>query len=743
MSAFQGWLMDVYPSTEGGLSLWVIKQNGERRIIHQNFSVKFYAHGASKSLQALNQYLHQKHGGYCKTIAEEKRDAFREKPVRALGIIIEDSKQQQKIFWDIQKEFPKLRYYDADLTPWIRHSAVYGTFPMVYCEFLTDEGNHVQDIVPLDTPWDLESPLPPLKILKLSCARSPAQEIPKGILVDWNGQEHFLSYAAPRPLLINLSALIRRCDPDIILSDWGDTWLLPELQKLAEQFKILLPLNRDETMPVGFHPQRSYVSYGQLVYKAQKLELFGRVHIDRKNTIFWDDYALEGILETARVTGLSIQDAARLSPGTGISNMQIREALKQNILVPYHKHQVETPRSAEELMRFDRGGLIYQPLIGVHTNVGEIDFVSMYPSIMIRYGISPELEHIPMDEIEKEQAESALIPATLSPLLQKRMLIKQRLAEISMFDPRRQADEARISAYKWLLVTCFGYLGYKNARFGKINLHERVTSTGREVLLTAKEVAEEMGFTLLHMYVDGLWIHKDNCRTMDDYQPLLEQIAKAIGLSISMNGIFRWICFLPSKENKQIPIANRYFGVYENGKIKVRGIEARRRDTPSFIVDTQLGLIQELAEVTDPENCDQHLARALQYLRKRLNQLREKKVPLQELLVSNLLSKKPEEYRVLSPSARAARQIQASTGREIAPGERIQFIYIDSPEKVHAWEQFEEVNIEQVDWRYYQELTIRAAETILEPFGIPAKLLHSLAAARPAYQLDLFENMFN
>jgi DNA polymerase-2 len=51
-----------------------------------------------------------------------------------------------------------------------------------------------------------------------------------------------------------------------------------------------------------------------------------------------------------------------------------------------------------------------------------------------------------------------------------------------------------------LLVVCFGYLGYKNARFGKIESHEAVTAISRELMMQAKEVAKDMGFEVLHMY---------------------------------------------------------------------------------------------------------------------------------------------------------------------------------------------------------------------------------------------------
>jgi DNA polymerase-2 len=60
-----------------------------------------------------------------------------------------------------------------------------------------------------------------------------------------------------------------------------------------------------------------------------------------------------------------------------------------------------------------------------------------------------------------------------------------------------------------MLVTCFGYLGYRNARFGRIEAHEAVTAFGREKLLQAKEICEEEGFELLHAITDSLWIRKE------------------------------------------------------------------------------------------------------------------------------------------------------------------------------------------------------------------------------------------
>ena len=43
--------------------------------------------------------------------------------------------------------------------------------------------------------------------------------------------------------------------------------------------------------------------------------------------------------------------------------------------------------------------------------------------------------------------------------------------------------------------------------------------------------------------------------------------------------------FLPSKLHPSVSVLNRYFGVMDNGKVKIRGLEVRRSDTAnSFLM---------------------------------------------------------------------------------------------------------------------------------------------------------------
>ena len=98
------------------------------------------------------------------------------------------------------------------------------------------------------------------------------------------------------------------------------------------------------------------------------------------------------------------------------------------------------------------------------------------------------------------------MPRTLKPILALREQLKARAREA----PPAEAGQykQRQTALKWMLVTCFGYLGYKNARFGRIEAHEAVTAHGRDKLLTAKEISEAAGFTVLHGLTDCLWLQK-------------------------------------------------------------------------------------------------------------------------------------------------------------------------------------------------------------------------------------------
>jgi hypothetical protein len=94
----------------------------------------------------------------------------------------------------------------------------------------------------------------------------------------------------------------------------------------------------------------------------------------------------------------------------------------------------------------------------------------------------------------------------------------------------------------------FGYTGYKDARFGKIEAHEAANAAARETLLVAKEIAEARGFKLLHALVDSLYVTREDAERVD-YESLAEEIEQRTKLPIAIEAIYRYVVFMPSRQN--------------------------------------------------------------------------------------------------------------------------------------------------------------------------------------------------
>jgi DNA polymerase-2 len=299
---------------------------------------------------------------------------------------------------------------------------------------------------------------------------------------------------------------------------------------------------------------------------------------------------------------------------------------------------------------------------------------------------------------------------------------------------------------KWLLVCCFGYTGYKNARFGKIEAHEAINALAREKVLVAKEVAEQRGFRVLHALVDSLYVQKDrgwglgtrdwektetrkskfetrqaatefrvssfefrsyppapNAQspaptTREDYERLAQEIEQITRLPMALEAVYRYAVFLPSKQSAEIPVPNRFFCVSDEGELKVRGLECRRHDTPPFVTRMQREVLAILAEARDFATYCDKLREAREVYERYQERLRDGSVAAEELVIRKRLTKAPGNYQKNSSTAIAARQLDRA-GVKLRPGENIEFIITDArsslvDDRVRAWTLWE-------GWRGY------------------------------------------
>jgi DNA polymerase I len=460
---------------------------------------------------------------------------------------------------------------------------------------------------------------------------------------------------------------------DILLTEDGDGFTIPYIHYRASANGLKIRLGRaGDTI----HPpsSRIYQSYGRVHHRFNGSKLIGRVHIDTSNSMLYRETGLEGIIEVARTTRVPLQDAARYTIGNCMSSLQYYQAYRAGILLPW-KTGKPTYMTARQLNIADRGGWILDHVPGIYWNVGELDFQSMYPTLMLKNNISGETvnceccDGVDVPELGYHICDRwrGIVPRAIEIPLQKRLEYKRLYRETGIRIYKRRAD-----ALKWILVTSFGYLGFRKAKFGSREAHMTVCALARETLMKSIAIAEEMGFRVIHGIVDCLWISKDGAGD-SEYIELAAEIEDRLGLPISYEGRYRWIAFLPSKIHAGRPVNNRYFGVFTDGRLKYRGIELRRTDTPELVKRAQLEMLEKLAEAREPDEFTVKALECYQILNKYLRRLYSGEVDLGELVITNSLSMNIDRYSHQPRHVIAAKRLQYR-GVEVRPGQPVSYI---------------------------------------------------------------------
>ncbi len=533
--------------------------------------------------------------------------------------------------------------------------------------------------------------------------------------------------------ILRLVNEVKERDPDVILTEGGDSWDFPYLVERARANNILdkLILGRESKPFEGEDKEGfSYSSYGRTYYRASPHRLNGRIHIDTQNSFIYDKCGLEGLVELARTTRTPLQETARSSIGSVMTNLQIFRAQGKDILIPWKKNEPEDFKSAEKLLKADRGGFIYEPELGFHEDVGEVDFSSFYPTLMMKYNVSPETvfcdccpdsdRRVPELEYRICEKQEGIIPRVLDPILKKRKRYKELLDEEDTSN-ENWIYEARQSALKWILVTSFGYLGYKNSKFGRIEAHEAVTAYAREKLREASRIAEENGFEILHGIVDSLWVRRSEI-DVEELEELCEKIESRTDLPIGVEEKYKWIVFPHSRESSHLPVMNRYYGVSEGGDIKAKGVSSKRSDSPGMVVDAQEEILERLAPAEDRSEFEKRIPEALDVLKSFAEKIRNGQVGLEKLSVSKRLSKDPDSYSGNVRTVLAANQLR-DAGVELHAGQQVKYIVTDAsadyPKNRVKPVQLANGRVYDEDW--YIDRLVRAAEEILNPFSYTEK----------------------
>jgi len=120
------------------------------------------------------------------------------------------------------------------------------------------------------------------------------------------------------------------------------------------------------------------------------------------------------------------------------------------------------------------------------------------------------------------------------------------------------------------------------------------------------------------------------------------------------------------------------------------------------VASTQLGLLKIMAQADDP---DESIPAVRAFLKRQVGRLKAGRIPLEDLLVAKKLSRELEAYKVPSPAALAAGQLQAQ-GAGVRAGMRVRFWYVYGGVKIRDTRESE------IDVKRYARLVNQMAEEV-------------------------------
>ncbi|MBS7650845.1 MAG: DNA polymerase domain-containing protein [Candidatus Bathyarchaeia archaeon] len=739
MGTVDGWIIDLYRKGNF-MVVWLKEPDGNAVRIIDTWRQHIFVAGERRDLLNLAEELHVEDIGFDEKFVRPEDD----EPSIVLKIPVENNWNAEQIARMIMAHGGYRRYelYNVDVAPSQLYMYEKGIYPFGYLQ-ATSKGDTVC--------WKLKDSLestdyeiPPLRKAELSVKTSMKGRLQslsdpiESITVRTDDEDYCIDLGDEGQKLITLSETIKEIDPDIIYTVGGDKFIFPYLSHRAIANNVLeqFTIDRESTpLKARYGEGQTYISYGRIYHRPAPTRIPGRIHIDIGRYTLYKECGLHGIIEVARLCRIPVQRVIDTTIGTSMTSAQLYEATSLGILIPWRKTYVERLKTARELLTADRGGFYYEPIVGLHESVGELDFTSLYPTIMFKKNISGETirceccpdskNRVPELDYNICERRVGIVPRSLGIILEKRRLYKE-LRQRTFDQDTRKIYEMRQAALKWILVCAFGYLGFKNARFGRIDAHIATCAFARKILTDAAHLAESRGFKIIHGIVDSLWLWKEDAQE-DDYRRLKFEVEEATGFPVTFEGVYRWIVFLPSKIHSRIPVLNRYYGVLKDGRIKDRGIATRRGDMPPIIKRCIWEILDVLAEARNAREFYEKLRTTPKIINRYIRMLREGVVPVEMLTIQKRLSKKLSSYKNKVCQAIAAEQLSMGGG-DVRIGEDVSYIIVNSRSKIPSRRVLASALVKgrTYDADAYVNLLLSAVETMLKPFHFTLKPMFCL-----------------
>ena len=285
---------------------------------------------------------------------------------------------------------------------------------------------------------------------------------------------------------------------------------------------------------------RRYMTLERYTLERVYYELFGEEKIDvpgEKIWEFWDnggeeldnlfDYSLDDVistlkiaeqtlplnLELTRIIGQPLFDVSRMATGQQAEWFLVKQAYFDGEVVPNKQGSNFADRANAE---DNEGGYVKEPETGLHENLVQFDFRSLYPSIIISKNISPDVMYLgdvddeeeynvsPEHGIKFKKSPKGFIPSVIDKILQERFRIKREM-KASTDETEKKSLDVQQQAIKRLANTMYGIYGFPRFRWYSFECAKAITSWGRQYIKSSIKKAEEYGFYAIYADTDGFY----------------------------------------------------------------------------------------------------------------------------------------------------------------------------------------------------------------------------------------------
>ena len=431
----------------------------------------------------------------------------------------------------------------------------------------------------------------------------------------------------------------------------------------------------------------------------------GRLHVTSST---YEKIGLAGVTERVQYTREAPHLASEWGSGRAIESRQCYEARSRGILIP-RSGDFQPVMTLEEMLRLDHGGLILTPDVGLHEDVGVLDFDSMFPSLMVKHNISYET-------VRRESDKGFVIDFTRESL-QRRLHFKYRRRALEEGSPEWRWCEGRQNALKSILFCTYGYSGCWANRFGNFDTFMEINRVARDSLVATMNIAREHGYRAVYGNNDSLFLKRPGA-TRRDYEALARVVSQRLSLPMSVENVFRYLVLLPQKNELNIGAANRYYGRTLEGRYVYRGIETRRRDTAPYVARVQREVIDALLSHGSAEEvAAEGVEEALGVLDLACRRIRRGRVPSEDLHITTTLRRRPGEYRAKLPHVAAAEALGMAKMR-VEERTPIEYVYVDAGHSNRFRRVRPALYGGRVDTDKYVELVKEAGRSVLLPFDV-------------------------